>query len=225
MPSYGYLVALIPYSVIWLFCYVWRPDVRREMLWIGWFMAAASFITAYFWWTIDWWHPLTITHTRVGIEDLLLGFFSGGIMASVFHVFFREHLRKIKHKHQKLVQGGAVVMFAIMALLVHFGFTSFWASTYCMMIWLTIMLLYRPDLFRCSFISGLLMVICSIPGYAVALSYGHDAIRHIYDFRYLSGFLIGGIPIEEFVFWFLAGAIWGSTYEWMKGFRFKPDSA
>ncbi len=225
MPSYGYLVAIIPYSIIWLFCYLKRKDTRSEMLWVSFFMAIASVLTAYWWWTLDWWHPVTITHTRVGIEDVLLGFFSGGIMAAAYHVLFREHLKKIRHEHAILARGSVLVFLALVGLLFHFGVTSFWASTYVMMVGIAVMIIDRPDLAPSALVSGALMVLCSVPGYAIALSYGHDAISQIYDFRYLSGNLICGIPIEEFVFWFLAGAIWGSFYEWMKGFRFVRDKA
>ncbi len=188
-------------------------------------MAVGSFVTAYFWWTVDWWHPATITHTRVGIEDLLLGFFVGGIMAGLFHVVFKKHLTKIRHRH---AVAALVLIFAFLAgmsLLVHSGLSSFWASTDVMMVWVLLMLVDRPDLVRSSLLSGILAVLASLPAYLIAISFGHSMIRQVYDFAHLSGYAVIGIPIEEFVFWFLAGCVWGSFYEWCRGFRFVRDRA
>ena len=72
--KYAYLVGTIVFFIPWLILFLMRKDLRREMLIGSVSIAIVSFLTSLFLFTVDWWHPETITGTRVGIEDLLLGF-------------------------------------------------------------------------------------------------------------------------------------------------------
>jgi hypothetical protein len=47
-------------------------------------------------------------------------------------------------------------------------------------------------------------------------------IAQTYYFNHLSGILILGIPIEEVIFWFLAGVVFGPFYEYWKCEYLKP---
>jgi len=59
---------------IWLFLF-WRvPQHRKNMIFFGLLLAGPAMIGEYLWWTKDWWHPQTITGTRVGIEDFIASF-------------------------------------------------------------------------------------------------------------------------------------------------------
>lgn len=90
--KYTYFVGTIIFFIPWLILYLWRKDIRKQMLQLSIWVAIGSLITAYFWWTIDWWRPETITGTRIGLEDLLLGFSNGGIAAVIYEEVFRKRL-------------------------------------------------------------------------------------------------------------------------------------
>ena len=45
--------------------------------------------------TLDWWAPLTITGTVVGIEDVLFGFVCGGIATVVYEEIFKKRIKII----------------------------------------------------------------------------------------------------------------------------------
>jgi hypothetical protein len=49
------------------------------------------------WYLKDYWNPLTISHTTIGIEDYLFGFFIGGIACSVYEGVFAKRLSS-RHK-------------------------------------------------------------------------------------------------------------------------------
>lgn len=83
-----------------------------------------------------------------------------------------------------------------------------------------IMLVSRKDLFYNSLLSGLLMCIVSFFFYITIILLSPTWI----DSTYLSG-LSGmrwiGVPIEEFIFWFLSGMVFGPFYEYWQGERLK----
>ena len=79
--KYTYLIGAVISFVPWLILYMHRKDLRGEMVTMSVLVAAMGLISNYFWWTEDWWRPLTITATRIGIEDIVLGFSTGGIAA------------------------------------------------------------------------------------------------------------------------------------------------
>lgn len=181
-----------------------------------------SVATSYYWWTIDWWKPLTFTGTKVGIEDFLMGFTAGGIMATFYEVLFKRALYKRKLHHH--VSGGLTILLILAQitswLIYGIGVTSFWASTVAMISVAIIMLASRKDLFYNSLLSGVLMCAVSFLFYITIVLLSPTWI----DSTYLSG-LSGvrwiGVPIEEFVFWFLAGMVFGPFYEYWQGERLK----
>ncbi len=177
-----------------------------------------SVATAYHWWTVDWWHPATITGTRVGIEDFATGFFSGGIMAVAYEVVLRRRLYKVKAKPQHL---GALSVLLLLGCLTSWlfwgvGITSFYASTVAMTIAAMGVFWDRRDLIIDGIASGVLMATLAVSFYAVIIYISPEWITQTYHWDALSGILIKGIPIEEFIFWFLAGVLFGPFYEYAK---------
>ena len=90
--SFGYLILVSVGMIFWLAFFMLRKDLRKFMLKMGIFYGLLSVVTAYLWWTIDWWHPATLTGTRVGIEDFFTGFGAGPVMAVVYQVFFKKKI-------------------------------------------------------------------------------------------------------------------------------------
>ena len=196
-----------------------RPDLRREMLVMSLLIGAFSVVTAYYWWTYDWWHPPTITGTRVGIEDFLMGFTSGGIMAVAYEVLFKKKYYKRKAHHH--CPGGLTILFMLgfftSWLVWGVGLTSFWASSLAMLIAAGFFFCYRKDLFLNGLLSGVLMAVISFAFYFTIMLISPDWIGITYSFEHLSGLFIVGIPIEEIIFWFLAGVVFGPFYEYWQG--------
>lgn len=181
-----------------------------------------SLVTSYYWWTTDWWRPLNVTGTKVGIEDFIMGFSTGGIMASIYEVVFKRGLYKRKLHHH--ISGGLTILFLLaqttMWLFWGVGFTSFWASTIAMTLVAFIMIFIRRDLFFTSIITGVLMVIVSSIFYYTIVFISPEWINHTYLLG-LSGTRIIGVPIEEYIFWFFSGVVFGPFYEYWQGERLR----
>lgn len=217
-----YLTSLAPFCFIWVFIFIIRPDLRKEMLFMSLMIGVLSVATSYYWWTIDWWKPLTLTGTKVGIEDFLMGFTSGGIMATLYEVIFKKALYKRKLHHH--LSGGFTILLILAQTTSWFiygiGLTSFWASTLAMISTSIIMLLIRKDLVINAFLSGVLMLCVSLLFYSVIIILSPGWMDQTY-LSGLSGIKFIGIPIEELVFWFLAGLVFGPFYEYWQGQKLK----
>ena len=181
-------------------------------------MGVLSVMTSYYWWTIDWWRPLTITGTRVGIEDFIMGFTTGGLMTTLYEVIFKRALYKRKLHHH--ISGGLTILFLLgqtmMWLFWGIGLTSFWASAVGMFLVAIIMIFIRKDLLFNSIISGILMMLVSTLFYGTVILISPQWLHQTY-LSGLSGINVVGIPIEEFIFWFMAGLVFGPFYEYWQG--------
>lgn len=75
--QYSYLIGSLIFLLIWLLMYLWRKNIRKE-IWIFSLIFGVLAFPANYIYLQDWWHPLTITRTILGIEDFILGFATGG---------------------------------------------------------------------------------------------------------------------------------------------------
>ena len=225
--QYAYLFGDLSFLAVWIIFYIVCANVRREMITMSLLIGIVSVLTAYFWWTSDWWHPLTITHTRVGIEDFLMGFSSGGVMAVAYEVVFKKLYAPRDNRHYHPSGFTILVMLALLTswFIWGIGLSSFWASTLAMLFIASTLLMFRKDLFLNSILSGFLMFGISFLFYYSIIMVSPTWVQSTYNFRYLSGVLIFGIPIEELVFWFIAGLVFGPFYEYWKCQYLRPNRA
>ena len=214
LDKFVYLIALVPFIIIWIFLFIRRKDLRKEMLVISVLIGIISVLTSYFWWTKDWWRPFNITGTVVGFEDFIIGFASGGIMSVIYNFLFnKSYGKEIKFKPPS-----ALLLLMFMASLTFLfifvvGLTSFWSCIITLVFTIIIIDYYRQDLILNSFVSGLSMLSISILFYLVVILISHTWVDKTY-LSGLSGIRIFTIPIEEFIFWFLAGMWVGPLYEY-----------
>ncbi len=218
--QYAYLFGALALLPFWLGLFLYRKDIRKQMLIMSFTIGVLSLATTHYWWTVDWWQSPTVTGTKVGVEDFIAGFLSGGIMAVVYEVLFSKQQYKIKNKN--INSPDVVKLLLFMAFTTSFLFwgmklTSFWASTVALISTAVIMFYYRRDLLLNGLVSGVLMTAISGFSYATIVMISPEWVNRAYKFDTLSGFLISGIPVEEFIFWFLAGLFFGPLYEYWQG--------
>jgi len=221
--TYTYLFGTGIFMIPWIIFYILRKDLRKEMIVMSIFGAIMGFVTSYLWWTIDWWEPVTMTGTRVGIEDILLGFFNGGIAAIAYEVFFKRTYSHVKRRGR---EKEIVVLIVTMTLLISF---LFWIIKLHSFISCVLMLIYgflfiailRKDLITPAIINGFFMMLISIPVYLACEFVSSGWIHRMWQFKYLSGILVLGIPIEDLIFYFQFGLFIGPLYKLWHGFMYK----
>lgn len=220
--KYVYLIALIPFCIIWILFFVLKPKLRKEILTISLLIGCASVATSYLWWTKDWWRPQTITGTIVGIEDFIMGFMTGGIMSVLYNFVMNPKVVKRKIRVNKYF--GLVLIclmtFITISLFLFFGLTSFLSSLIAMLSIVLLIIYFRKDLMINSLVSGVLMLLISTIFYGVILFISDTWVSSTYLYG-LSGIKLFTIPIEEFIFWFVAGMWVGPFYEVVTGVKYK----
>lgn len=190
---------------------------------MGTIAAIGSFATAYFW-TIDWWRPQTITGTRIGIEDFILGISNGGIAAVVYEEVFRKRLYRRDKRHDK----GILFLVVLTCLLFLFLFqslrlNSFEACIGALVVFCVILIVIRKDLFFSSFINGFLMILIALPVYYAMMLLSPGVIEKTYLLDKLSGIRITGIPIEEIIFYYVFGFMVTLLYEYWQGLGIRKE--
>jgi len=221
--QYAYLLGAIFSFLLWIAFYIYRKDLRKEMIIMGLLIAIAGIISQYLWWTIDWWKPQTITNTRIGIEDILLGFSNGGVAAVLYEVLFRKNEYKFLSKpHTKETLISAFFLFLITALFFNFlHFHSFIGTAISYLLVGTFFVLRRQDLFFESVITGICLMIGSIPIYLLLNFLSPNFLSHLYYWGNLSGLALDDIPIEDLVYYFLAGFLVAPFYLYWKGLKLR----
>ena len=213
------------FLLIWLSIYMIRRDLRKQMLFVSLFVAAASVIAQCLMWTIDWWRPETITGTRIGIEDFILGFSQGGLGAVLYELAFKYRLRSLKKtsvvfrflsQRRWLLLSPLILGFLILfGGFYWLGWHSYPATIAAFVAGIFVILLLRQDLFWNSIFSGAALVLVSLPFYFILEFLSTGIIQKFWLMENLSGVMFFKIPVEDLVFYFFAGAFLAPLYEFL----------
>jgi len=221
---FGYSVLVIVGMIFWTSFFVIRKDLRPYLVKAGIVFGIVGLLTEYFWWTISWWHPATLTGTRIGIEDFLTGFGAIGVMATAYQVFFKKKILVFKRNTAFSVFLKVLFIISIFILttilLYGFHFTIFYAFSISCIVAIFVMFTSRPDLIVSGIITGILTTVCVLPIYLATILTVPHWVAQTYDFQHLSGILFAGIPIEELVFWFLAATFVGPLSAFLRSGEF-----
>lgn len=223
--KYVYLFIVLVGLIGWLYIFLTRKDLRKMMFWFSLVFGILGVIFSGYWFIIDWWHPVTITGTKVGIEDFLLGFDLTGIVMAIYAFFFKKTIVITSSiSYNKLISIGLLVcsyFFIVYILIFLFHFQTFYSVYIASVFASIVMFIYRRDLLLPGITTGVLMVVCTIPIYWIIIFVSPQWIQLTYNFNHLSGMLITGIPIEEIVFFFLWSMFVGTFYEFWSGAKFE----
>ena len=212
-----YLIASLIAMAIWLALYLHRKDLRKEMFVVSSIVALLGLYMEAFFWTKDWWRPPTITGTVIGIEDLLFGFAFGGIAAVVYEEIFKRKLsRQIvaerNHRVHLLIVLGLSVSIGLIGQFV-LGLTS--ANTWMLAIGAptVVMLCIRRDLITNSLATGAILTLIAFVVFSILNFIEPGFVYSWWLFENLSGTIVLGVPLEDVIWFFTAGAFLGPVYE------------
>jgi hypothetical protein len=219
--QYAYLIWVLIFFFIWLSLFLWRRDVRKEM-WIMSLLFGIGGVVSQTIYIQDWWQPLTLTGTKIGLEDFAIGFFIGGVASVIYEELYKKKISTRKKLNLFKIKTSIVGM---VFLLLFFGsfyilhLNSFYSTLIAFSVSTFIMLFKRKDLIDDSLITGILMLIMGIIIYFLLQIVQPGFIK---EFWYLSGgwysYLLFGVPLQEYIWYFLAGCFIGPLYEyWQEG--------
>lgn len=209
------------YFIIWLILFYLRKDLRGEMLWLGIVFGVAGVFSELIF-IVDWWQPPTITGTRIGVEDFLIGFFMGGVLGVVYEILGKKRLVKLSRKESSLdafPHWLSLGVFSVVFFLSFYLFNvhSFYASLIAFSIFVLYIVSVRRDLIRNSLASGALSVfIGTVVYFLLDFLFPNFIIKFWYLPDLWFSKIILGIPLAEYIWYFFAGTFIGPLYEYLK---------
>jgi hypothetical protein len=223
---YVYLIGVTIPLVVWIFLYLYRRDLRKEMITLSIYFTVIGLFSEYLWWTKDWWRPQTITGTAIGFEDLILGFTSGGIAAVLYEELFKKRIYKYKSGDHNLTTALIIICsYLIFSLIFYiFKFNSFIATAITYIITGGILIFLRRDLVWDAFLTGFCFTVASMPIYLLLKCVSPDFIEKTWMWQNLSGIRFLEIPVEDLIWFFLAGFSISPLYLYWKNKKLRKIS-
>lgn len=195
------------------------------MLFMSVFVTIWGVIFEYLMWTVDWWKPDTVTGTRVGVEDIVLGFTNGGVGAVLYEYINKKRARSLRknsrlgsffehHPYWIWLPFLTGLVFMVIGYW-YLGMHSFWATFIGISLAVFLILIIRQDLLFDSIFGGVSLLLVAIPVYLIIIYFFPGVIERFWFLDNLSGILILGIPIEELAIYFSGGMIAAPSYEYI----------
>ncbi|MSU56363.1 MAG: hypothetical protein EXS51_03605 [Candidatus Taylorbacteria bacterium] len=221
--QYAYLALGLMYLIIWGALFTYRRDLRKEML-VSSLLAGLLALLLESLFLEDYWTPQLFNGWSVGIEDFLYGFTIGGVASVLYEAFFKTRfIRKKSHAyHWRFL----LVLYAISftALFIGrevLGFNTMYAALGSLGAAFLSIVFFRPDLVREAIWSAILFTALTVLVYIPVLIIFPHFISSFWHLSNISGLLLGGIPLEEFVWAFMFGLVVGPFYEAWAGLELR----
>ena len=217
--QYTYIIGDLIVLGLWLFLFLYRKDTRKEMITLSLIFGMAAIVSSYAYMQ-DWWKPLTIIETPIGIEDFLFGFAIGGISSVIYEHLSNKRI-KIKRAKEQKRNLNFLFLISLSAAIFFFGFFLFKLNTFISTILAFIvptLIIYakRKDLIKDFILSGILTLFIAIVLYSILNLITPGFFDEFWLFQNIGRIIIFKIPLEEIVWFFLAGAFIGPLYEYWK---------
>ncbi len=219
--QYAYLIGCLIFLVVWLLFFILRKDLRKEMIFGS--ILSLPFGFSEYLWVPEYWNPPSlfnlISTYGVGIESFLFCFFCGGMAAVIYEIIGRKKMVKIRLQHRYLF--GPYISVIIIFISLEFIFTerTIYNAIISLLIGATIIAIKRKDLIGQIIFGGIFFAIIYFLLFLIFNRLFPDYISMTYTLENLWGIMILGVPLEEVVISFSAGAVWSSFYEYIRGYR------
>ncbi len=225
--KFAYFAGNLYFLAIWLYFFWKWPNRRLPMIVLGLLDIPLGLFAEYFWWTVDWWHPQTITGTRIGIEDVLLSFTVPSIALLIYKFAFKKDLdRKFVFNKSTFFDATRrlipLVLFSFGAtatLFYIFHIPSFTSTLIGMFLAGLYIISHRRDLASAALWSAVLMVAVSLPVYILWEISIPGILESFWNMPALTGLVVAGAPIEDILCFALAGFVMGVVAEFAFGYR------
>ena len=217
---YVYLLLVGAAFALWLVIVMLRKDLRKEIfvmsLLVG-LMGVSELVWAGQYWRPEYAFPLGAL--SLGPEDILLAAFLYGGVGSVAWQFVANERYTCRPSYTKdplrnacvLALLGAPVMFIALDLLVPLNIV--YTATLALLVPAVLLSILRPGYMRAILANGFLLGTLSFALLAGANALFPGFIAHVWNLSALSGLMLLGVPLEEPIFHFAAGACFAVAYE------------
>lgn len=227
----SFLLTSLIFFVIWLAMFLFSDQTRKEqiiMSIVGLVLSPGILLIA----TYDFRNIVSDSVSVVGVEDFIFAFSFFGVAAVIYQVLIGKHAHKLRGSKYEIHHMGhwvghlflilGVWAFLSLLFIYVFGLASVQGLFMGGLLVGTYIIADRHDLTMNALLSGLFMtaLIFIVEQVFFVRLFPVDAAA-FWQFDALSGFLIGGIPLEELMWAAVAGFAIGPLYEWLRGYGLK----
>lgn len=224
---YAYLITCLFILMFWFPLFVLRRDLRKEMLIMSLLCLPIAVLELFY--IRDYWQPDTLFGWVLGIENFMFCFSVGGIAAVIYEFLTRRRLYRAKDKIPPPLQ---LLLGTVLSNLVMFGswlllpINFMYASLLGMLTLIIVMLVSRRDLLRESLLSGVFFGVLYLAIFQLLFVRVFPGLVEKWWFHQnLSDSFVFGQPIEESLWAFLFGSLWGPAYEFLAGYKLRRRPA
>ena len=220
--QYAYPIFCLIYGLIWLGLFCYRKDLRSKIFFMSLVVGPIGPVSELFY-LRDYWHPVLFNGWRIGFEDFVWAFFIGGISSVIYEELFGKKYIK-KHSPQHKIWMLVFCLFGVLWMSIGniiLNFNSIYVSISMFLLFALVILIFRHDLIKDAFFSGILIGSIMFVLYLAFLPFFPGLIHRWWELNNLTGVLIFGVPLEELAWGFGWGMVAGPAYEFVYGYRFK----
>jgi hypothetical protein len=215
--KYSYLGYSLIFLVIWVLFYILRADLRRRMLIFSIVITPLGPLSE-IWFSKDYWTRPTIIGYPISIEDAIFAFTIGGIAYGIYKILFNMSLIESQPGRAWVVVAiGIIVLLPLWLLTDLMHVNSIFSSTISFILIAILTYILRPDLFKPSIITGLLVLVLFFLVYKLMQVIFPTAIESWCTGCNPTGLRLSGINIEELLWDFSWGLAGGTMYEVITG--------
>lgn len=218
--KFGYLTGALLLGAVYLLMYLWRRDLRREMVFGG-LLAAPYALTAPFFIPEYWDPPYLLSFGRIGlgVEDFLFCFFVGGVAAVIYEVIWRKKPVKIAG-HKRVSWWPYGVGTGVFLLLEYFRpLWSIGSLAASLVLVAGLVVWVRRDLLTQVVSAGGMFAVLYLGMFRLFLSMYPGYVEQVYRRQLGWEYGLAGVPVEEVLFAVGIGMAWSVGYEYILGYR------
>ena len=227
MYEYSYLYATLSVGLVWGYFFLIRPDLRPVMVLLSSLFGIGGILSEFVY-ASDWWDPITLTGTIVGVEDFLFGFFFSGSVAVCYEVLFsktnvkRDSIPKWPVRFRYIALIICVVFFGSSTV---FLLHSFTATILAFGTCIFLILGLRKDLWVNALTGAAFSSLLAFTFFGVPELLTPGWVESTWSLHNLSGIFILHVPMEDFIWFIMAGAFITPLYKYWKNMQSAPYSA
>lgn len=209
------------FLALWVGIYIIAPRFRKPMLVMSSILMWWGLYFEYYWWTTDWWHPATITNTRIGIEDVIVSFTHIGVPLFLYKTLFdqnsylKENRFSVFASVKRFLELMLVSFVPASILFYFFDIHSFFSTVIGLLLAGSFILFKRGDLFQEIIWTTFLMTLAAIPMYLLGSLLSPGIMESFWNLPKLSGIFIAEIPLEDLVWYAAFGYFLGGLHEYL----------
>jgi len=221
--QYAYITGCLILFLFWLFIFLKRKDLQKEMLWAS--ICGMPFGFIDFFLIPTYWNPDSLFDLAkrfgVGIESFIFAFIVTGIASVIYEFIEKEKPVKMTSKNVSHFWLIITIIFSFVLLSILFPSKAVYNLMIVGAVGAIITIYLRRDLWKQILASAFIFSFLYFGVFVLVNLMFKGLVENFYVLENTWGILVLGVPLEEIAVAFSVGAFWSTIYEYTKSYREK----